>query len=1237
MPRSALQYVLVGLMAWCLMALSPYGQAYAQVVVRNDATVQLPSGVRDDNIANNASTAEATVLPRADVRYKASTNFVGNPGAGDSIDYTITVIVTHAPTDGVVILEERYSGFLQYSHIVESNGIDCGNDAASSVLTCVLPSSSEAGEYYVTYRAKVLDTLSGTITNTVTATGVDNPLCAENGTCTLSLEPRAAVVQYSKTSDLSAGQAVKVGDVITYTLKAEVLNSMTTEAFVFTDVLQAGLTAQGTAIAPDFESCVRNGQELVCTLGAGKALGTYVVTYEAKVNAGATSSNLKNSVTGSGSNATPDPTACPSGCEVDVTLANARVLYAKSVDLTSGAKVKAGDVITYTLTAEVLDAMTTEEFRLTDTMGPGLTFGSVTDAGRFTCSGALICILPVGTPVGRYDLIYTATVNNEAKGSLTNAVQGTGSGAAPAPGCETNCEVIIEMEEARVVYSKTSNIASGTTVKAGDTITYRLTAEVLNSATKEEFKLTDTMGQGLALGEVVDAGRFVCSGSLECSLPAGTPVGVHQLVYTAVVTPDAPATLHNSVVGTGSGSEPAPGCTTDCEVVVEVEAPYIRYAIQSDVPEGRNLRVGDVITYTITTTVVNGATRDDFTLTNSWGEGLEVEVFEGGASTMSVRAVRPKALAADSVFTCTDSNPLVCVMPTGTPVGTYNLVYRATVVSSSAKSIVNTLTATGSDQNACDPQCVVTLPLASAEVKVSKTSNASATVPVEVGQTVEFSLNVEITQASINEDLVLVDTPSAGLSISAAPQGCVLNSQIMTCTVPSGTAEGTHVIRYQATIVEAGVERVSNTVTASMDGDLTPECVSCTVELRVGSPVIRLIKTASVRDVKVGDMVRYSLTVENVGTAQLMDAVILDTPAAGFTYVEGSLQVTDDDNFATVTGNTSIRIAGLDVQAGQKARVTYLMRVGASVGRGVHQNTAYVVDNRDREVSNRAQAEVELVADPMSDEALIFGTIFHDRDGDGWQDSASLSQVQVQLNGAATDFVPGSLTVDRGQGVEAQTDGALRQGLNLGDLAGRATQGAEAATVVIRHLSSSAQIGEGFTLTTKQGLTVKVDASGATRIETSGDAARGLTAGEIEVTRTIKPEGGNFLVEYVIRNLGLDERGLPGVRIGTVEGLLVMTDQYGRFHLQGVEAGLGAMGRNFIMKVDPVTLPRGAEFTTENPVVRRVTPGMPTRFDWGVRLPSDRAGSGGIPLTSLETGPLGAGIGLLPSQPAGSL
>jgi uncharacterized repeat protein (TIGR01451 family) len=81
------------------------------------------------------------------------------------------------------------------------------------------------------------------------------------------------------------------------------------------------------------------------------------------------------------------------------------------------------------------------------------------------------------------------------------------------------------------------------------------------------------------------------------------------------------------------------------------------------------------------------------------------------------------------------------------------------------------------------------------------------------------------------------------------------------------------------------------------------------------------------------------------------------------------------------------------------------------------------------------------------------------------------------------------------------------------------------------------------------------------------------------------------------------ERGIPGVRIASVEGLVSETDAYGRYHIEGLVLHNQERGQNFILKLDPSTLPPGSSVTTENPLIRRITAAIPARFDFGVKLP----------------------------------
>ncbi len=80
------------------------------------------------------------------------------------------------------------------------------------------------------------------------------------------------------------------------------------------------------------------------------------------------------------------------------------------------------------------------------------------------------------------------------------------------------------------------------------------------------------------------------------------------------------------------------------------------------------------------------------------------------------------------------------------------------------------------------------------------------------------------------------------------------------------------------------------------------------------------------------------------------------------------------------------------------------------------------------------------------------------------------------------------------------------------------------------------------------------------------------------------------------------EPGLPGVRLATVKGLLVTTDPNGRFSVACADIPDADIGSNFIMKLDPRTLPTGYRVTTENPRKVRLTRGKIVKLNFGAAI-----------------------------------
>src|SRR5690606_1453304 len=337
----------------------------------------------------------------------------------------------------------------------------------------------------------------------------------------------------------------------------------------------------------------------------------------------------------------------------------------------------------------------------------------------------------------------------------------------------------------------------------------------------------------------------------------------------------------------------------------------------------------------------------------------------------------------------------------------------------------NQVTAAGGGGSTPDCRsCSVEHLVAQTRIVVSKTSHPASGAEVRIGDSIQYTLSAVVEDSSTLADVYLGDQPDAGLDIGA---------------LPAGTAPGTCTFTYTATVNEDAGDHVANLVLGESTGT-PPECEECeTTHEVIDETSLRITKSVGARTARVGDLLRYTLVIENVGTRNLSGGTVLDTPPAGFSYVDGSMSVADGDGaFTLAPGLSPLRIGGLDIAVGERATVVYLLRVGAGVRAGVYVNEAVAVGADGDPISNVATAQVVVESDPLLEDSLVFGTVFDDRDGDGWQDSATLGGVRVRGGFAPDAYIAGTTTIDRGQGPVPQADaGSLLHGIDIGVIAGR--------------------------------------------------------------------------------------------------------------------------------------------------------------------------------------------------------
>lgn len=149
---------------------------------------------------------------------------------------------------------------------------------------------------------------------------------------------------------------------------------------------------------------------------------------------------------------------------------------------------------------------------------------------------------------------------------------------------------------------------------------------------------------------------------------------------------------------------------------------------------------------------------------------------------------------------------------------------------------------------------------------------------------------------------------------------------------------------------------------------------------------IMITKTAAFVNVTRGQLVPYTITLNNTLGVPLSNLSVVDTFPLGFKYVAGSARM--DGQKVEPVMNTRQMIWGVS-QLGSDAKhtITFLMIVGSGVSEGEYVNRAQVlVDATGSVASGVASATVRVTPDPDLDCTDIIGKVFDDTNTNGYPD-----------------------------------------------------------------------------------------------------------------------------------------------------------------------------------------------------------------------------------------------------------
>ncbi|HEX5042866.1 MAG TPA: hypothetical protein VFV75_08155 [Candidatus Polarisedimenticolaceae bacterium] len=160
---------------------------------------------------------------------------------------------------------------------------------------------------------------------------------------------------------------------------------------------------------------------------------------------------------------------------------------------------------------------------------------------------------------------------------------------------------------------------------------------------------------------------------------------------------------------------------------------------------------------------------------------------------------------------------------------------------------------------------------------------------------------------------------------------------------------------------------------------------------------VAISKTTPLLDVTRGQLVPYTITLNNVAGLLLTDVTLVDRFPAGFTYVPGSA-VLDGVPVEPAVAGRELRWNGLVLAGTQVSTVKLLLAAGAGITEGEYVNRAQVVEGvTGAAISGEATATVRVVPDPTLDCTDVMGKVFNDRNRNGRQEEGEDGLPGVRL------------------------------------------------------------------------------------------------------------------------------------------------------------------------------------------------------------------------------------------------
>jgi uncharacterized repeat protein (TIGR01451 family) len=1049
--------------------------------------------------------------------------------------------------------------------------------------------------FTATYSLTQANIDAGTLTNNATAkatapTGLLS--LPASATVTLPPDPRIAVVK-TATPNFGTGSIPNFGETVTWTFTVTNPGNVTLSSVSLADTLL------GLAVPARISGDTNSNNKL-----EPSETWTYTANYaltQADIDAG----QLDNQATVSGTPPSGAPVSDlsdesdPAGNDItslslaaQPKMALAKTAGAPTVNLgTSATAVDAGDTISYTFTLANMGNVSLSGVSVTDPL-PGLSTlsaptgdggtANVLDAGESWTYTATLTLAQADIDAGQVQNQATA----KATPPIGAAITDLSDNILPAtnPALQRPTLVTLPQQKGITLLKSVSSITDvngNGLLELGDTINYQFT--VTNTGTVTLAPVTVSDSNATVSGTIAALAPGTTDSTTITATHVVTAIDVTARKVTNQATASGKPPTGPNVTDKSDPSNPAGNAKTVTKVS-EVKISLVKaFAGFTDVNSNGAVDEGDLINYTFS--VVNTGT-EPLTTINLTDPlpGISAITFDSGDANAN------NAIDADDATTSGNERESWI----------YKASYTINAADITASKVTNqaTVSATGpggtvvsdlSDPTSLASNRTTVTPVGDPHVALIKTAgavqDANHNGMTDAGDTIAYAFTVSNT-GPIPLTNIRVTDPKAtvtGGPLATLAVGAVDKTTFKaTYTIKTSDIE-TGGVTNQATVF-AGSSR-GTAADKSDDNDNAQD--DATFTPLTSAPAIALVKTIkSVSDTNgdgindVGDTINYVFAVTNTGNVNLTNIKVTDPNAVvkGGTLANLKPGVTDSRTFTATH-----LITGADAVVGK------VVNQAKAAGRAAGTTGIVVSDVSDDKTTNGNNPTVlKVFRTPPNVSKVASKSEIRRGESVGYTITAS---DLTGFNVAIRDVMPGSFIYETGSAsVDGKSVTPKIEGRNL-TFTGLKPDTLGKIVIKLRMVA-------GATLTTGR----------YTNVAEVINRDNGAVIATASATVTLIPEHvfdcgdviGRVFDDRNSNGYADDgELGLAGVKVVTVNGLIITSDSEGRFHVACADIPNAEIGSNFIMKLDPTTLPEGYILTTENPRDVRLTRGKVTKLNFG--------------------------------------